>query len=182
MEGSVMDLKLILALGLVCFYLPRLNPSVVRRVQVNGLKNRFILALEILALTGVGLQLYYTEARIGLVAGIGLSMFLLGVLFSTVARFQLRSNYMPALSAQTPSKIVTGGVYRIVRHPVYLGTILVAIGFELTLQPALSLVALFSVPILANLAEKEECVMQSFGSAHTEFCKRTPYRLIPFVW
>ena len=80
--------------------------------------------------------------------------------------------------------VVTTGPYRIVRHPMYLGTILMytftplALGSYWAIIPAVGLL----VPLLvARIINEEEVLMREL-KGYKEYMARTRYRLIPGVW
>lgn len=80
--------------------------------------------------------------------------------------------------------VVTTGPYRIVRHPMYLGTILMygftslALGSYWALIPAVGLM----VPVLVARIKNEEEVLARELKGYREYMARTRYRLIPGIW
>jgi protein-S-isoprenylcysteine O-methyltransferase Ste14 len=75
------------------------------------------------------------------------------------------------------------GLYKIVRHPAYLGSIIQAIGFPLLfgslwsiLPVGLLIVLLFTRIYLEDITLKEEL------SGYLEYSLNTRYRIIPYVW
>jgi protein-S-isoprenylcysteine O-methyltransferase Ste14 len=78
-----------------------------------------------------------------------------------------------------PVKIVTTGVYSIVRHPQYLGGLLAHIGFSFLLS---GLYSLLSTPVVAAviyiISRKEETELtREFGQEYLDFKKKTPMLL-----
>lgn len=78
--------------------------------------------------------------------------------------------------------LVTGGIYRYIRHPQYLGIILVTSGL---LIRWITIPTAVMWPILAylyyRLAKREEKEMEAtFGEAYSEYKRRVPM-LIPFI-
>ena len=84
----------------------------------------------------------------------------------------------PAHGAST----VEHGPYRVVRHPIYAGGTLFFAGFSLAFSPA----ALAFTTALAALwvlkVQVEERFLRAADPAYGEYCARTRYRLIPFVY
>jgi protein-S-isoprenylcysteine O-methyltransferase Ste14 len=75
------------------------------------------------------------------------------------------------------------GPYRLVRHPMYAVGIVLWFWMPLALGSftALPLVALI-IPILIWRLLNEEKILRRELPGYAEYCRRTPYRLIPFVW
>ena len=76
----------------------------------------------------------------------------------------------------------TGGLYGLVRHPMYLGYFLTHIGF-LLLNPVPWTAAVYAIWALCQLyrMHAEERVL-SADAAYVAFAHRVPYRLLPFVY
>lgn len=76
----------------------------------------------------------------------------------------------------------TGGLYALVRHPMYLGYFLTYLGFLLT-NPARWNVVVYAVWMVCQLyrIRAEERVL-SADTAYVAFARRVPYRLVPFVY
>jgi protein-S-isoprenylcysteine O-methyltransferase Ste14 len=76
----------------------------------------------------------------------------------------------------------TGGVYGLVRHPMYLGYFLTHFGFLLT-NPALWNVVVYAIWTACQLyrVRAEERVL-SGDAAYVAFGRRVRYRLVPFVY
>jgi protein-S-isoprenylcysteine O-methyltransferase Ste14 len=78
-----------------------------------------------------------------------------------------------------PARIVTTGVYSIVRHPQYLGGLLAHIGFSFLLS---GLYSLLSTPLIAAvvyfISRKEETELtREFGQEYLDYKKKTPMLL-----
>lgn len=79
--------------------------------------------------------------------------------------------------------VVSTGVYCIVRHPMYLGSILMFIGIPLLLG---SLYGIFLGTILSLLLIPrifgEEKMLEEELQGYKEYEQKVKYRLIPFIW
>ena len=80
-------------------------------------------------------------------------------------------------------RVVSTGMYALVRHPMYLGALFLVIGtpFALGSWWALLLVPL-SVPVLYFRIANEEKVLMRGLPGYTEYTQRVRYRLIPYIW
>lgn len=80
-------------------------------------------------------------------------------------------------------RVVSTGPYAIVRHPMYVGAIVMLFGTPLALGSwwGLVAVALMTIIIVWRLLDEEQVLTRSL-SGYTEYCRRVRYRLIPFLW
>ncbi len=75
-----------------------------------------------------------------------------------------------------------GGVYRLVRHPMYGGALLAVLGWALVSSP-LALVPLgLAAAFLEAKRRREEAWLLEQHPDYAEYQRRVPRRFIPFVW
>ena len=73
--------------------------------------------------------------------------------------------------------------YRWVRHPIYAVALAVWFWLPLALGSLIALpVAALMAPVIVLRLLNEEKVLQRDLPGYREYCRRTPYRLIPLVW
>lgn len=80
-------------------------------------------------------------------------------------------------------ELVTSGPYAVVRHPMYLG-VLVLFGFTpLALGSCWGMAAMSLLPLLlAWRIRNEERVLREHLEGYREYARRVKYRLIPGIW
>jgi protein-S-isoprenylcysteine O-methyltransferase Ste14 len=112
----------------------------------------------------------------------GVALVLAGVLVIVLAARALGSGLTPFPRPADSGELVESGPYALVRHPVYSGGILFAAGLSLALSPwALAATAALAV-VWALKARVEERFLRERYPAYDEYCSRTGYRLVPFVY
>lgn len=77
----------------------------------------------------------------------------------------------------------TTGVYRLVRHPMYGGGILVSLGWSTIFATIAGLILTLALAVFAGLkARREELWLVERFPGYADYRRRTRSRLIPFVW
>lgn len=114
----------------------------------------------------------------------GLFLILLGLVIRWIAILTLKQSFTVDVSVAADQSIVESGIYRHVRHPAYLGSLLSFLGLGLALVNWLSVLIIF-VPIFFAFSRRinvEESVLKkSFGERYVHYCNQTK-RLIPGVY
>jgi Putative protein-S-isoprenylcysteine methyltransferase len=79
--------------------------------------------------------------------------------------------------------VVSTGLYRYVRHPMYSGFILFALGTALLLGSWYGLLGgLILIGMVAWRAVQEERVLREELDGYSVYMRRVRYRFIPHVW
>ncbi len=114
---------------------------------------------------------------------VGLVLFVVGLTTALVAVFTLRRSYASTLVIREDHQLITHGIYRFTRHPVYLGVIIAIIGvpvYASSLYGLLTMSAL--IPVFLNRIRIEERMLtDEFGDAYRTY-KETTSKLIPFIY
>ena len=87
------------------------------------------------------------------------------------------------LAFEKTTELVTTGIYRYIRHPMYSSLLLLGWGicFKMPSLPALALALLTTIFLLATAkADEAECI-QFFGTQYQDYMQRTK-RFIPFLF
>ena len=87
------------------------------------------------------------------------------------------------VEVQENQKVIDKGLYGIVRHPMYMTTLLLFLSMPLVLRSVLSFaIMLLYIPIIAKRIRNEEQVLENGLEGYAEYRKRVRYKVIPFVW
>lgn len=109
-------------------------------------------------------------------------VFLLGyILYAEV----LRENVWLSRTVEVREgqKIIDTGLYGLVRHPMYMSTLLLFLSMPLILGSLYSfLLMLLYVPIIAKRIRNEEQVLEQGLAGYADYKRRVRYRIIPYVW
>ena len=95
----------------------------------------------------------------------------------------LGSDYTRALRTRREQTLIDRGPYRAVRHPGYLGSILVWTGSRLALNWLIALItAVLLVAVYCyRISVEEDMLEEHFGEAYLSYKSRT-WRLVPLLW
>jgi protein-S-isoprenylcysteine O-methyltransferase Ste14 len=113
----------------------------------------------------------------------GLLFYTAGLLIAIAARIQLGRNWSDIEIAHLKREhaLVSGGLYRLIRHPIYTGDLLLLFGLELSLNSWLVLaVAALAIAVSAKAAREEKNLIGGLP-AYAAYYRRTK-RFIPFVF
>ncbi|MBR6352289.1 MAG: isoprenylcysteine carboxylmethyltransferase family protein [Firmicutes bacterium] len=87
------------------------------------------------------------------------------------------------IEVQEGQKVVDTGLYGVVRHPMYMTTILLFLSMPLVLGSLISfLLMLLYLPIIAARIKNEEKVLEEGLEGYADYKKRVRWRMIPFIW
>ena len=103
---------------------------------------------------------------------------------SLFSRYSLGKQATPTLVIIDDHQLITRGIYKYVRHPIYGGSIIGLIGFGLVTQSILVSISIFVLyfKILNDRAKYEEKILaDEFGDEYIEYMKNSK-KLIPFVY
>lgn len=80
-------------------------------------------------------------------------------------------------------RVVDKGLYGIVRHPMYMATILLFLMIPLILGSWYSFIVFLLYPvIIARRIENEEQILSEQLNGYTEYKQSVKYKIIPFIW
>lgn len=97
--------------------------------------------------------------------------------------FRENSYASTAIQIENEQKIITSGPYSIVRHPMYLGMMIMSLFMPVALGSFWAIIfMLFIIPITVFRIKVEEEVLLMGLKGYKEYCVKTRYRLIPFIW
>ena len=87
------------------------------------------------------------------------------------------------VEVQENQRVIDTGLYGIVRHPMYMSTLILFLAMPLVLGSVISFVImLLYIPIIAKRIRNEEQVLENGLEGYAEYRKRVRYKVIPFVW
>ncbi|MGE3167614.1 MAG: isoprenylcysteine carboxylmethyltransferase family protein [Pyrinomonadaceae bacterium] len=158
-------------------------------VESKALTLTLIKGIKISILLGVIVQIWLPADVFPIavnslpVRSVGVVVYTLGLITAIAARIQLGKNWANIETGQVLERqsVVAKGVYGYVRHPIYVGDLLLLFGLELALNSWLVLGVLILAPIVMLKAVKEEQMLINALPGYAAYCSRSK-RFIPFVY
>jgi protein-S-isoprenylcysteine O-methyltransferase Ste14 len=114
---------------------------------------------------------------------IGVVVFLAGGALRLWPVHVLGNRFSGLVAIQPGHTLMTGGIYRVIRHPSYLGLLVTAVGWALAFRSGVGLLlaALNLVPLVARIEAEERLLLSEFGDAYAAYRARTS-RLLPGIY
>jgi len=132
------------------------------------------------------IYLGWTENLISLhwIRWAGIVLVAAGLALRIAARKELGQQYSVYVETSEEHQLVTGGIYRIIRHPAYLGLMSLFAGIPLAAWslPGMVIAIFFGVPTLIyRIKVEEKALAEWFGEDFCDYAKNSS-RMIPGIW
>ncbi|MHB1222324.1 MAG: methyltransferase family protein [Gammaproteobacteria bacterium] len=141
-------------------------------------------AMQIIILLAILVSTPYARINlhtVGLV--IGIALLGAGACIMAIAFRQLGAALTSAVSPVQDGKLITTGIYSIVRHPMYSGAIMVTIGWSILWGSLLSLVFTIVLAVFfAFKAQKEEKLLNEKYHGYADYQARVKKKIIPYIY
>ncbi len=113
---------------------------------------------------------------------IGNVLVLTGLLLAEVVVVQ--NNYAAAtITVEKEQPVVSTGLYSVVRHPMYVGALIMMVGMPLALASLWGLLTIIpGVLVFAARITDEERALRQELDGYDEYTQKVHYRLVPGVW
>ena len=113
---------------------------------------------------------------------IGNALILFGMLIIFFV-FKQNSFASSTIEHSPEQKVITTGLYALVRHPMYLGAIVYLLGIPLSLGSWWGLIVIvLMMPALIWRLFDEEKFLVIHLSGYSEYQNKVKHRLVPFIW
>jgi protein-S-isoprenylcysteine O-methyltransferase Ste14 len=114
---------------------------------------------------------------------LGTVLFTLGLSIAIIGRLNLGKNWVDLEDYQAlpGQSVVTRGIYRYIRHPIYAGDVLLMLGLELALNSWLVLGVVFLILVVIKQVLAEETLLSVTFPDYDAYRARTK-KFIPFIY
>ena len=113
---------------------------------------------------------------------VGTVIYSIGLAVALAGRIQLGDNWADIETARIVENqdLVAAGLYRYIRHPIYVGDLMLLFGLELALNSWLVVAVVALVPVVLWKALREEKMLVRTLPGYDKYCARTK-RFVPFT-
>jgi protein-S-isoprenylcysteine O-methyltransferase Ste14 len=113
----------------------------------------------------------------------GLVLFVAGAALRVGAIAVLKHRFSGLVAIQPDHELATGGLYRVIRHPGYLGLLLWLAGWCLVFRSGAGLIVTGSlvIPLITRINAEEALLVSEFGKAYDRY-RRGTWRLLPYIY
>ena len=115
---------------------------------------------------------------------VGVMCLVIGLWLFYRSHADLGTNWSITLEVREQHRLITQGVYRRIRHPMYSALVLYSIGQALVIPNWVagpSNVVAFAILVSFRVQAEEQMMSEAFGEEYAEYAARTK-RLVPGVW
>lgn len=115
---------------------------------------------------------------------LGIILTISGQLLFLIAQKQNKF-FSSTVRIQTDRKqtVCETGLYKFVRHPAYMGSIIQALGFPLLFGSLWSIIPIcFLIILFITRTNLEDKTLQNELLGYPEYSKKTRFKIIPYVW
>lgn len=120
----------------------------------------------------------------GYIHYLGISLIIIGLIIRWVAIIKLGKFFTVDVSVHKDQKLITTGLYKYVRHPSYLGSLMsfFGLGIALTNYFSVAIITILTTSAFAyRIVIEEKVLIELFGTEYEEYKKHTK-RIIPGVF
>ena len=119
------------------------------------------------------------------------SLYLLGIILTIAGQLifliaQKQNKFFSStvrIQTNREQSVCDTGLYKIVRHPAYLGTIIQSIGFPLLFGSVWSIIPISIMIILfVTRTTLEDKTLKNELKGYLQYSLKTRYKIIPYVW
>ena len=159
----------------------RLDAKEKEREQNIVVKLSGLMFIAGFVLAGLDFRFGWLELPFAVNIGASIVFIIAYVLYAEVLR---ENTYLSrTVKVVEGQKVISTGLYGIVRHPMYFATILLFMAIPLVLGSAISFIVFLAYPfIIAKRIKNEEEVLSRELEGYEDYKKKVKYRMLPFIW
>lgn len=172
----------------ITFYFMKKNPEfLARRTKVKqtkeSVKTPLIFKVYYLGfvLPGIDFRFHWSNVELWIVISSNIIVFASYIFIFYV--FKKNSYASTVIQVENEQNVISSGPYALVRHPMYLGMVIMSLFMPIALGSYISIIPMiFIIPITIIRIKNEEEMLLKNLNGYKAYCSKIKYRLIPFIW
>lgn len=126
---------------------------------------------------------FFTTSDYFVIRLTGIIIYMIGILVTVLAHHELGKYHSIHVTIQKDHELISKGLYKYIRNPIYLGVILSTLGLGIIFRSiiSISLIAVIIGLFIWRIFAEEKVMRLEFKNEWSDYCKKT-YRLIPFIF
>jgi protein-S-isoprenylcysteine O-methyltransferase Ste14 len=120
----------------------------------------------------------------GWLTWVGVAIMIFGIVFRQYAISTLGKFFTATIQIKNDHELIQTGPYRYIRHPSYLGILIMTLGLGIALANWISLILCIVLPtigLMQRIKFEEKELEQHFGNQYQDYRKNT-WRVIPYIY
>lgn len=114
----------------------------------------------------------------------GLLLIIGGITLRFIAVWSLGKFFTVDVNIQENHKIIKKGVYKVIRHPAYLGSLVSFVGFGISINNWISfwvIIIPITIAFIHRIKIEEKLLLEKFEGDYSDYMYKT-YRLLPMIY
>ena len=184
--------RLLLSFGLlvVPFFFPDGEGSGIRRGREQGESGIGFFVVILLSTIGVTFLIPFLAGhQLGVILFsdslryFGVLLCISGYVIRLIAVRTLKHQFSYYVAVQENHQLITTGIYSRIRHPIYLGAILIVAGMSLVFPTwyGFLFVMIYSMVLTSRMKREERLLLKHFGTVYQEYSLKS-FRLVPHIY
>ncbi|MCX6006526.1 MAG: isoprenylcysteine carboxylmethyltransferase family protein [Chloroflexi bacterium] len=115
---------------------------------------------------------------------VGVAIMISGIVFRQYAISVLGKFFTATVQIKKDHELIKAGPYRYIRHPSYLGILIISLGLGITLANWISLLVCIGLPVIGvmqRIKVEEKELERHFGKQYQDYKKNT-WRIVPYIY
>jgi protein-S-isoprenylcysteine O-methyltransferase Ste14 len=115
---------------------------------------------------------------------VGMGLFVIGFIIRIHSLLTLKQYFTYSVAKVENHKIIESGLYKFIRHPGYLGQLIIFLGISISISNWLSILAMMipvTIGYLYRIKLEERFMLEQMGEDYLNYQKRTK-RIIPMIY
>lgn len=171
---SILAVAIAIIIDFAMFQKDRGTKKGKKSIVETGTMTAFFLFFCLVIRTGFGKISFESVVTVRWMIGIGTLMVLKGAVLNIIGRFELGNNWANHIRIYENHRLITNGLYRFVRHPLYSSIMLMLFGGSVVYRNWASFlaVAVIFIPFMNYRAKQEEVLLRETFPEYEEYAKK----------